>query len=235
MDQGPYSFGSFSGGYQSSYNLYYGQAQPYSPLPLCETVRQYAYYVRLVTDPKRKSKYIVRLWHGIKQVFTSCDELKQKLQDSFSDDLPQLTSDFSVGYFEPPNGAKRWIIDDRDLEGLYKDRESGLKINLWCEPKVPARDEEEPVHKKKGTSREVLEDEMDTIFKQLKEKNPKMENPKLRLWAKIIQTGRWDHYDNPPPIPLITATPKSQSRKDSITDALTGVATAVVNALKPQE
>ena len=62
-----------------------------------------------------------------------------------------------------------------------------------------------------------------------------MENPKLRLWAKIIQTGRWDNYDNPPPIPLITGTPKSQSRKDSITDALTVVATAVVNALKPQE
>ena len=76
---------------------------------------------------------------------------------------------------------------------------------------------------------------MDTIFKKLKEKNPKIENSKLRLWAKIIQTGHWEYYDNPPPNPLITGTPKSQSRKDNITDALTGMATAVVNALKPQE
>ena len=52
---------------------------PYSPLPPCETFREYAYYVRLVTDPKRKSKYIVRHWHGVGQVYTNCDELKQML------------------------------------------------------------------------------------------------------------------------------------------------------------
>ena len=53
--------------------------------------------------------------------------------------------------------------------------------------------------------------------------------------GEIIHTGRWDDYDKPPPIPLITGTPKSQPRKDNITDALTEMATAVVNALKPQE
>ncbi len=94
--------------------------------------QHYSYYVRLVQDPKRKSKYIVRKWHGVEHAFKSCNEMKSMLQDNFSDELPELTSECHVGYYEPPNGAKR--EDDRDLETMYKDRRAGSKINLWCEP-----------------------------------------------------------------------------------------------------
>ena len=156
----------------------------------------YVYYVQLVQDPKKKSKYVVRQWHGIGQAFQSSDELNRLLQDAFPDDLPALTSDFYVGYFEPPSGAKQWIIDDRDLQSLYANRDPGSKINLWCEPKLPDDSSTDSgglsrpaAKKKKGTTRESIELETDTVFDQLKGKHPHIENPKLRLWAKVIQSG----------------------------------------------
>ncbi len=110
--------------------------------------------MRLVQDPKRKSKYVVRKWHGVEHAFKSCNEMKRMLQDNFSDKLPELTSECHVGYYEPPNGAKRWLIDDRDLETMYKDRTAGSKINLWCEPVLNSTEDDSestphPVGKKK--------------------------------------------------------------------------------------
>ena len=89
--------------------------------------------------------------------------------------------------------------------------------------------------KKKGTTRESIEVEIDSVFEQLKKKHPDFDNPKLHLWAKIIQNGHWEDYDNPPPIPLITGKTKPQSRKESIADALAGAATAIVKVLQPQK
>ena len=203
----------------------------------------HVYYVRLVQDPKKKSKYVVRQCHGVGQAFQSSDEMKRLLQDAFPDDLPALTSDFYVGYFEPPNGAKRWIVDDHDLRSLYANRDPGSKINLWCEPKLPEENVDDSgtssqpaaKKKKKGTTRESIEVEIDSVFEQLKKKHPDFDNPKLRLWAKIIQNGHWEDYDNPPPIPLITGKTKPQPCKESIADALAGAATAIVKVLQPQE
>ena len=60
---------------------------------------------------------------------------------------------------------------------MYLSVESGSKINLWCETsadQTPAEtDKIEPSAKrKKNTSRDGIEDELDAIFKQLKEKHP---------------------------------------------------------------
>ena len=204
----------------------------------------YVYYVRLVQDPKKKSKYVVRQWHVVSQGFNSSDEMKRLLQDAFPDDLPALTSDFYLGYFEPPSGAKRWIIDDRDLQSLYANRDPGSKINLWCEPKLPeaesstdsGKSSQPAAKKRKGTTRESIELETDSVFDQLKGKHPHMENPKLRLWAKVIQSGHWEDYDNPPPIPLITGPKiKPKQQKETFTDALVGAATAIVKTLQPQD
>ena len=65
--------------------------------------------------------------------------------------------------------------------------------------------------KKKGTTRELIETEPDFVFRQLKENHPDMENPMLRLWAKLIQNGHWEDYDAPTPIPLIIR--KTKPRK----------------------
>ena len=60
-----------------------------------------------------------------------------------------------------------------------------------------------------------------------------MEGPKLRLWAKLIQSGRHDSYETPPAIPLITGGSIVKSRKASFTEAVTGAATAIAKVLQP--
>ena len=58
-----------------------------------------------------------------------------------------------------------------------------------------------------------------------------MTAPKLRLWARLIQSGHLDDYDTPPNIPLITGS-SSKPQKESVADALTGAATAVVKMIQ---
>ena len=122
---------------------------------------------------------------------------------------------------------------------MYSRYDPGSKVNLWCEAKAKNENDENdmpPVAKKKKTSHETVdhEDEIDTIFHQLREKHPKMDAPKLRLWAKLIQTHRHESYDEPPQIPLITGSATaSKPKRESIGEALTGAAVALAKALKP--
>ena len=64
-----------------------------------------------------------------------------------------------------------------------------------------------------------------------------MPAPKLSLWARLIQSGRHNDYDNPPNTPLITGSPDTASKpkKDNVVDALTSAATAVVKLLQPKQ
>ncbi len=63
-----------------------------------------------------------------------------------------------------------------------------------------------------------------------------MTSPKLRQWARLIQSGQHDDYDNPPAIPLITGSPApAKAKKESVTDALTGAATAFVTLLQSKD
>lgn len=60
-----------------------------------------------------------------------------------------------------------------------------------------------------------------------------MTAPKLRLWAKLIQSGRHESYDDPPPIPLITGPAHpDKAKKESLTDVFSGAACAIVKALQ---
>ena len=77
------------------------------------------------------------------------------------------------------------------------------------------------------------ERDLDEIFHDLKKKNPKMEAPKLRLWAKLIESGRYDSYEDPPAIPLITGGPlPGKPKKESLSDAVSGAGTAIVKVLQ---
>ena len=81
--------------------------------------------------------------------------------------------------------------------------------------------------KKKKSLQTDNESDLDEIFHDLKKKNPKMEAPKLRLWAKLIESGRYDSYEDPPAIPLITGGPlPGKPKKESLSDAVSGAATA---------
>ena len=63
-----------------------------------------------------------------------------------------------------------------------------------------------------------------------------MSNPKLRLWAKLISKGRYDNYDEIPPIPLLqdSVSTSVKKKKGSVSDALVEAATAVAKVFKSQ-
>ena len=116
-----------------------------------------------IINPKRKSDFIVRMWHSAKHAFKSPTELKVGLMESFPGEVPSTTS-FQVGYLESPGSTKRWLVEDRDLIALYNSHEPGSKINLWCDAKTAEENsshEREQPNKKKKTQRDTLEDETD--------------------------------------------------------------------------
>lgn len=201
-----------------------------------EPTAQFSYFVRII-NLKKISNYVVWAWHDVKSRFDTPDSLKEKLVEYFPNDLPDNLR-FKVGYFEGRGSTKRWIFEARDLQTMYSLFEKGSKIiNLWCEGKTEQEENDpSPPAKRlrsgvKSTRREQLEEEVDDIFKQLKEKHPDMTAPKLRLWARLIQSGHHDDYDTPPNIPLITGS-STKSKKENVADALTGAATAVVKVIQ---
>ncbi len=147
-------------------------------------------------NPKKKSEYVIRLWHDTTEKFYSPAGLRLKLMDSFPNEVPSTTN-FQIGYFEPPSNTKRWLVDRRDLETMYSCCPAGAKVTLWCERKVPGtpdnsdRKKEPRAPPPKKTKREQTEADTDEAFKQLRDKHPKMEAPKLRLWAKLIIHVLW--------------------------------------------
>ena len=62
-----------------------------------------------------------------------------------------------------------------------------------------------------------------------------METAKLRLQAKLIQSGHHDSYTTPPNIPLITGTAavKPKKSKDGVANVVAEAATTIVKAINP--
>ena len=132
---------------------------------------------------------------------------------------------------------------------MYASAKDG-EITVWCDKKVnsleqsgsqsrkrKSADTEDSTPASKVSKADDREQELLQIVDQLSSKHSNNYTvPQLRLWAKYIQSKRHDSYEEPPNIPLITGTPDSRksTRKDSISDALAGAATAIVRALKPE-
>ena len=106
-----------------------------------EQTSGYSYFVKMI-NPKKKSDFVVRMWHDEHSQFKSPAELKIKLLDTFPEDISN-TQDFQVGYFEPPGSTKRRILSNRDIVAMYTTFKPGSKINLWCDRKINSGDEEE--------------------------------------------------------------------------------------------
>ena len=81
----------------SSYQTASGKSSPSS----------HSYFVRMI-NAKKEYEYHVRIWHNVGEIFCSHTALRTKLMESFPDDLP--TTNFQVGYFEPPVNIKLWLI-----------------------------------------------------------------------------------------------------------------------------
>lgn len=196
----------------------------------------YHYDVKIV-NPSKKSDFVVRRWHDVSEAIQTPSLLKAKLQESFPQDVP-TNPDFKLGYM---NGNQRyWIFEDRDLQVMYKSFKPGSTITLWCEGIGEAEPSSKrrkttstPVSTSTSNSSSDVKENVDQIFKDLKTKHPDMEATKLRLWARLVDKGRYDDYDKPPQIPLITGSPAPAKKKsDSISNALVDAATVVAKAFQ---
>ena len=101
------------------------------------------------------------------------------------------------------------------------------EVTLWCDGRS---DEEEDVGIKKKrkkeesvSKRQDKEDEVDDIFKTLKEKHgEKYDTPRLRLWARSVASKIHDDLDCPPDLPAFhNETKPNKPAKESLTSALT--------------
>jgi len=88
----------------------------------------YTYMIKLINS-KRKSDFTIRNWYDIGKKLDTISDLKRKLTATFSDELSAET--FQLGYLEPPSQAKRWLQEQRDLDGMYTIFPPGTKITLW--------------------------------------------------------------------------------------------------------
>jgi len=99
---------------------------------------------------------------------------------------------------------------------MYASFPSGSRLTLWCEVPVHKDNKGRATIKSRAqTPRDKLDDDLQDIVVKLKEKYPDMEVPKIRLWAKLIQSGHHEDYVTPPNIPLITGKVSGKSKKSA--------------------
>ena len=208
-----------------------------SPQP--STAPHYKYLVRII-NPGQKSKYITKIWHNVNEQFQHAKQMKKQMIDDFEDRLPQL-SDLECGYLF--KGAKRWIEDDQDLNAMYKAFNCGDEITIWCEGRLPEQHSAEPParggRKRKAQESEDMpstkkSDLIDQTAHDLYEKHgERLTMPQLRLWARMVVNKQYTSLDVPPPYPPFKdQISKTPGKRDSLSDALTSAATAVVGLLK---
>ena len=175
------------------------------------------------------------MWHKMSEKFDSVNGLKLKLIDSFPEYVPSSPT-FQIGYLEGRGSQKRWIVRIEDLKKMYESFNEEDDIKLWCEAKGKENSgkrgnenrEDEPKSK-----RERNYDVEAEIRAQLEEKHAtKYTGPVYVLWAKFIRNGRHESYDTPPPIPLITGEQRGKKKKESVSEAIAGAATAFAHAMK---
>ena len=76
------------------------------------------------------------------------------------------------------------------------------------------------------------ENRIDMVFQQLKELHgEQFSGPQLRLWARMNVNNQHESLDSPPRIPIFSGvTPTKTVKSNSLNEALTSAATAVVSS-----
>ena len=169
----------------------------------------------------------VRELHSFNGQFTSIKHLRQVLCAELSDDLP---SSFNVGYFEGRHHTKKWLTTDQDLMAMNS-KFTGGNVCLWCDAaqqtsQVSRESRDRSPPRKKSSKRDDKEKEVEDLFQDLKDRHGNdYSGPQLRLWARMMSNGLHEDLDNPPRVPMITGATPKRPKQDSLTEALTSVAT----------
>lgn len=206
-------------------------------------MQKFTYTVKIY-DPERRSKFVQRNLHGICHKFESVKALRCALYHELESDIPD--GDYNVGYFEGSQHKKKWLVSAADLQAMYAHFKGRKEIPLWCDGKGSApdsEDDEQPRKKKrkKSTNKDNTkktidrEEELESVFQSLRDKHgSKWSGPQYRLWARAIVSGVHDSDSQPPNAPMFTGGLQKKP-KESLTDAFTSAATAIVNALTPKQ
>ena len=119
----------------------------------------YIYHLRII-NPKKRSDYVTRTWHGVSSKFHTPSALRAQIQESFPDDVPS-TTDFNVSYLE--GNTRHWIVVENDLLAMYSTFCPSSKINLCCDTK--AQDDCEPAAKKRKVDTDKPNSSSDEVLR----------------------------------------------------------------------
>ena len=147
------------------------------------------------------------------------------------------SGDFPVGYITKRGNSKRWIEQAADLNSMYKQFESGDTITFFCDGKSEKSGENK--RKRKCATEDTSDSAHGDHEQQIKKialdladmHGEKYNDNQFRLWARMMVNKQHNDMDHPPNIPLITGGVKKHARKESLTDAISGAATAFAKAL----
>ena len=190
--------------------------------------------------PRRK-KPITRQLHHWSKRFSSIADAKAQILKEFSDEFPN-NANIDIGYHDGRQSSKIWLVSEEDLAQMYKNCKHGNEISLWVDF-MPEEDSEEEEHDKKKpksqgcSKRSDVEDEVEMVYNKLAAKHTDSgvySAPQLRLWARMIQSGTHDDYDDPPRVPQITGLSPKYTKKETLTDAITGAAVAIAKVFSPK-
>ena len=190
--------------------------------------------MKIFSGTSKRTPRSVRELYSFTGKSTSVKHLRQVLYTELSDELP---SSFNVGYFEGRHHTKKWLTTDQDLVAMNA-KFTGGDVCLWCDAtqqttESTASRNRSPT-RKKSSRREDKEQEVDDIFQDLKERHESdYSGPQLRLWARMISNGLHEDLDNPPRVPMITGTTPKRPKQDTLTEALTSVATVFAKMINP--
>jgi hypothetical protein len=138
-----------------------------------------------------------------------------KILEELGDDLGDSIK-FDVGYYE--NRTSRCLlVSSDDLKLLYEIFNGKDEIHLWCNA---SDDSSSSSSKTKKRKRESDDENIDTIYQDLKEKHSDAYSiPQLRLWARMIQCSTHESYDKPPVVPIFSQ-PQPKRPKESLSDSI---------------
>ena len=139
--------------------------------------QKYDYKVKIF-NPKKRSQFVVRQLHHFQGKLSSLEQLKDVLSEAFGDDVPESNEKYNMGYFEGSRQTKRWLACEEDLCTMYTKFSSGSEIFLWCDGRDPSvqdsqgtSSKQKPPAETSGNKRQAREEELESIFKELKEKH----------------------------------------------------------------
>lgn len=151
------------------------------------------------------------------------------------DDIVSEDETFDVGFTEGSQQAKVWLESTEDFSRMYSLYPNGGNITFWCHNDLDVSPVPGAKRKRDGevsSTRQAKEEQVDNVYKELAKKHGKMENTKLRLWARMICGGLHDDYTEPPDIPAFSNC--KRQKRENTSDALTGAALAICNVLSPK-